>query len=254
MGEELSFYAQKRRKRKAWYYALLALLIVLFLGCAGYLVSKYFFVMKNVNIQDTSYYKKEDILNVTGLEMGKPLSTVSKKQIADAIEKEFPFLVDVKVEIGLPHDVNISFKEDPGELSLRLGSDTFVINRDLNVLTNVSKNDGIPRIELLTVDVMNCVVGEKLSFFDEGTGNIIIDVVKNLNAQNMLQDTTKIDIRDKFAIRIDYLDRFEILLGDQEDLLYKLAMIQGVVADLAPDARGEIDISDPNTAYVQLVD
>jgi len=61
-----------------------------------------------------------------------------------------------------------------------------------------------------------------------------------------------VDLDDKFNLRISYLGRFEILLGDREDLKYKFAMVREVIKELGEGTAGSIDISDPNTAYVKL--
>jgi len=132
-----------------------------------------------------------------------------------------------------------------------LGEESFAVDRDLNVLAKIN-DSGVSRIRLISRDVSRCVVGEKLSFFDPTIGDSVLQFIQTLESEEMIGQVSEIDLQDKFYIRIRYLDRFDVILGENSDLPYKFAMLRGVVADLYPEAKGEIDVTDPNTAYVRL--
>lgn len=254
MSDELSAYAAKRKSKAMWRNLVLALLLTALLAVAAFLLTKYYFIVRQVQIQQTSLYSNEALLECVGVSPGTPMHAVSKKDVISAIEENFPYLVNVKVNRKLPTTLEITFDEAFGELAVTLGDELFAVDRSLQVLAKESVSSTIPRIRIISYDISRCIVGEKMSFFDEAGQNMMLELVSALEKEGMLADVKSIDIRDKFNIRLTYTDRFEIQLGDNSELKYKFAMVKEVLRDLDPNATGSIDITDPNVAYVNLDD
>lgn len=252
MSEEVKGYAKQKKKNAILRTVLIVVCAVLILGIGLYFVLTRFFVVRQVVVQGTDLYPKEAILSVCNVSEGTPLVSLSKKKICRAVEENFPYLVQVSVEYDLPDTVNVTFREEFGELAISLGAELFSIDDDLRVLAKERADSTLERIRLITEDVSRCVVGEKLTFFDESLGKGIREIMKELSAANMLDRVSAIDVRDKFNIKLRYMDRFEILIGEDTDLKYKFAMVKEVIRDLGEGESGRIDISDPNTAYVKL--
>ncbi len=254
MAEELSAFAKKRKAKKIRRYVFLGILVFVLLGTCAYFALENYFVVKKVTLQETSLYPSEKILEVCGIEKETPLYKIPKNQIATAVEEEFPYLVDVQIKYDLPDTVKISFTEDFGEFSVSLGQELYAVDRDLNVLAKETKPTNIPRIRLSVGDISRCVVGEKITFIDEDTSEILTLLIETLERKKMLGDIKEINASDQFNLKLNYLDRFEVLLGDHEDFDLKLSMILAVVEDLGSETTGRIDISNPNNAYVKQND
>ena len=252
MSEELTAYAKKRKRKKNMRILLISVLVLSLLGTVSYFALTRFFVCHTFSVQETNLYPAEDILSVCRVEEGTPLISVSKKEISSAVEEAFPYLVDVQVEFDLPDNIIVTFTEDFGEFALQMGKELFSIDCELTVLAKESINSSIPRIKLISDNVSRCVVGEKLVFFDESVKNSLLRMFESLQQAEMLDKVQCVNVRDKFDLRIEYLERFEILLGEESDLNLKLAMVKEVIRDLEADATGRIDVSDANTAYVKL--
>lgn len=252
MSEELTAYAKKRKRKNRIRILLMSVLVLALLGTAGYFALTEFFVCNAFSVQETSLYTAEDILSVCRVEEGTPLIRVSKNDISSAIEENFPYLVDVQVEFDLPDRIIVTFTEDFGELALQMGEELFSVDCELTVLAKEAVSSTIPRIKLVTDGVSRCVVGEKLVFFDTSLENALLAIIGNLKEAEMFDKVQSIDVKDKFDLRVRYLDRFEILLGENDDLQLKFAMVKEVIRDLGAEETGRIDISDPNSAYVKL--
>ncbi len=252
MSEELTAYAKKRKRKKNMRNLLISVLVLALLGTAGYFALTRFFVCNTFSVQETSLYPAEDILSVCKVEDGTPLISVSKNEISSAVQEAFPYLVDVQVEFDLPDSIIVTFTEDFGELALEMGKELFSVDCELTVLAKESIDSTIPRIKLISENVSRCVVGEKLVFFDESVKNSLLHIIESLKQAEMFDKIQSINVGDKFDLRVEYLDRFEILLGEENDLDLKFGMVKEVIRDLAADATGRIDISDANTAYVKL--
>jgi cell division protein FtsQ len=254
MAEELSAFAKKRKAKKIRRTIFLVVLLLALLGTCAYFALENYFVVKKVAAQKTDIYPQEQIFEVCNIKKGTPLYKLKSRAICRAVEEEFPYLENVKLKFKLPDQVQITFTEDFGEISVQIGNEVFAIDRDLNVLAKETGDSGISRIRLISGDIKTCFVGGKITFIDEDTAEILSDWIQLLEKKKMLSDVNEIDVSDQFNLKMNYLNRFEILLGDQEDMELKHNMILGVIEDLAPEAAGKIDISNPNNAYVKLND
>ncbi len=252
MSEELTAYAKKRKRKKTFRILLISFLVFVLLGTASYFALTHFFVCKTFSVQETKLYPADEILSVCKVEENTPLIQVSKKSISSAIEEAFPYLVNVQVEFDLPDGVIVTFTEDFGELALQMGKELFSVDCELTVLAKEAVGSTIPRIKLECDDVSRCVVGEKLVFFNDSTEENLLSLIRTLQDLEMFEKVQSINANDKFDLRVGYLERFEIMLGEISDLKLKFSMAKEVIRDLGTEERGRIDVSDPNTAYVKL--
>jgi len=252
MNAEVGIYAKKKRSKVIRRIVLLSILVLALLGVVGYLAANHFFVVKTVTVQETALYPADAILERIGISTGTPLHKVSKEDVKASVEENFPYLVNVVVDFDLPNAVLVSFTEDHGIFSLTLGEELFAVNESLCVVSKESKDSSLRRIRLYSDDVSRCIVGEELSFFDDGGRDSLASIVQALKKESFLERIGSIDLRDKFNISLTLEDRFTVLIGDGSELAGKLAMLQGVLEDLPSSAAGRIDLADPNNAYVKL--
>ena len=252
MGEDLSAFAKKRKSKKIRRFVFLGVMLAVLLGTAAYFALENYFVVKDILIQESALYSREDMIASLAIEQGTPLYQLKKSEIINTVQDRFPYLVDVKVKYVLPDKIKIRFEEKFGEIAIVLGNDLFAVDRNMNVLAKESATSQIPRIRLLAGDVKRCVVGEKLTFIDENSTSSLTELLEQMDREGFLADTRQIDIRDAFHIAMDYGGRFQILLGDSQDLHQKFAMVREVMKDLGEYASGRIDIADPDNAYVKL--
>lgn len=254
MGEELSVFAKKRKSKKIIRAVFLSVLVLTLLGFGAYFALTRYFIVSEVRPQETSLYPGEAILERIGLEPGMPLCMVSKKEVSRAVEEAFPYLVNVKTEFDLPGSVVVSFEEKFGEFSVLLGEELYCVDPNLQVLAKEKPDSQIPRIRLLPGDISRCIVGESLTFFDEDAADTVTMIYRALKAEEMADQVRVLNLEDKFNIKIRYEDRFELLVGDRDDMQLKLKMVKEVIRDLGANERGIIDIADPNNAYVKLTE
>ncbi len=254
MSEELSAFAKKRKSKKIWRFILISLLVLALFGTASYFVLENYFVANEVAVQKSTIYDAKDLLSCANIKKGVPLYKLDRNKVRTNLEAKFPYLVDIKIKYSLPDGVKIVFREEFGEFSLNLGTELFAVDRNLNVLAKEDGTRDIRRIRVISSDVKSCVVGEKLSFIDEGTLPILESMIDQLDKKKLMDTVTEINVSEKFNLSLRYADRFLVIMGDQEDLDLKLAMMKEVIRDLGESASGRIDLVDPDNAYVKLED
>lgn len=251
--KQLSGLKARRKRKKIIRILLSAVLIALLLGGIFYLISTNFLIVKKITVQENELYSAESILSSSGIVEGKPLLSLPVKKIRAKLEDEYFFLQDIQVKLVFPDEVRISFREDKGEMKITLGGDTYFLDEELNVLSRAKVGDPeVHRMEIRSGDVKRCIVGEKIEFSDPTLINMMFDVYDALAKEGIADKVNLLDASDKFSIRIDFDSRFVVQLGEYEDIPYKLAMLQKVVAELDAESRGQIDLTDANEAYVRI--
>ena len=252
MSQEKSTNSEKKKSKKSRLTVFLTVLVVLIAGVAAFFLAEKFFVVKDVSVMKSEIYDTQEIAKCAAIKKGTPLYKIDKSKVIDNLQKKFPYLEDVKITGKLPNKVQITFREEYGKFSLALGVELFALDDELFVLAKEDGSSEIERIEIITGDVDCCFVGESLTFIDEDTAPILRSLIKALKEKKMLEDILSIDVRNQFDIRLDYLGRFEIALGDHLDIPLKLSMVLKILEDLGPAEAGLIDISDSDQAYVKL--
>ncbi len=254
MDQDLSAFQKRKKRRGVVRWILLGLLILAFLVGVFLALDKWYFRVRKVTVSSPSVlYTEDQLVAACPVEEGSRLLGVHKGAIKEAIEENFPFLTKVEVKLRLPDTVVISFEEKMGQIALTLGEETFAVDADLTVLARIDPEEKASRLGLMTEGVSRCVVGEKIEFFDKGVPEILSELVVALDQAGLLGTVRSLDLRDKFDLRLDYDGRFLVKLGERDDVDLKLAMVKRVMAEMTAEDTGEIDISDPNNAYVRKV-
>lgn len=253
MSKEKSANGKKSLFKKIRRYVLLTLFIAILLGGSAYLLLEKYFVVKDVTVMKSEIYKTAEITACADIKKGTPLYKIDKQKVVEKIQKKFPYLEDVKISAKLPGKVQIKFREEYGKYSILLGMDLFALDDEMFVLARETEKTDILRVEIVSGDVQRCIVGESLTFIDEDTAPILKSLVKGLNDKKMIDSIYKIDVSNQFDIHLDYEGRFDVAMGDHQDIPLKLAMVEKIIEDLGFGAAGEIDISDSDQAYVKLI-
>ncbi len=252
MDQELEVFQKRKKKINLLRTILLSVFVVILLGAIWFALDRWYFLVRRIEVSDSVLYAKEDIIAACGVETGTRLFAVNKKTVERNIEENFPFLTSVTVRRLAPHTLSVTFREELGEIALTLGRETFAVDSELTVLARIPAGDATHRLGLTSEGVSRCIVGEKIAFFDESVPDILSHLVQSLDQAEMLPNVVSLDLRDKFNLRMDYAGRFDIMLGEDGDLGLKFAMVKKVLEELYTEDTGEIDISDPNNAYVRL--
>ena len=252
MDQELSVFQKRKRRKRLWQILLGILLVAAFLAALWIALDRLYFKVRKVTFSSSSLYSEEELIAGCNIEEGSRLFAVDTKAIKRDLEDGFPFLTKVEVRRRLPDTISVLFDEKMGEIALTIGSETFAVDADLTVLARIEKDDGTSRLGLKVDGVSRCIVGEKIEFFDTSVPGILSDLVVALDQAGLMGTVRSLDLRDKFNLRMDYMDRFDVLLGEDEDLDLKFAMVKRVIEEMYEEDTGEIDITDSNNAYVRL--
>lgn len=204
------------------------------------------------NLPGSSYYSSEEIVRVSGVNIGDSLVLVSKYSTKESIEKLLPYIGNVKVQRKYPSTLRLVVEDTSAAYALDAGGGYTLLNEEFKVLGVMEK---IPSgaAKIVGISVVNDEVGTVVEFSDESY-KTRLDTIRDTCTDSGISDITKIDIENIANVSITINGRFTLILGTLTQLEEKLSMAFNTMeAELAnnPDARIIIDVKDPERSYVR---
>lgn len=237
----------KRMRRRVFYIALFAVMCIVFTTVCF----RVFFKIKTVTVKGTSRYTEEEILSAFGVEYGSNLYSFDADELERKMVEELPYINNVIIERVLPSTVVLHIEEKEPGMYVELSGEKYLLTDDMHILEYTDDNSkliGLLMLDMEPETVSRCVVGEKLLFTDERTGDIIADAYAYINSAGLLKRVSYIDANNRFAIYIGLDGKYDVYMGDIEEFDTKLAFAAGIADKLATleedKGEGKIDVSD----------
>lgn len=246
--EELKEHKAKRRARMRAVYIILALVLLLI---GGYFLATRYFVIMEITVSDSEYYTEYDIIKTSGLEKGKSIFTCNNSKIEQMLCVRHPYISNATVKKVFPTTVSITIEETDGAMYVPLLSDGYALNPEMKVLGRIKDSDN--KIEIRTNGVKRCMVGENVVFSQERDRKLAEEVYGALCITGLDDETTYIDVSDRFNICLNYDSRFDVFIGDEEGILHKMKILEKVVVDFPLDS-GTITVNNNGRAIIALSD
>lgn len=246
--EQLREQKAKQRARLKIFYVFLALVLAL---SGGYLLITRYFVINEFVVSDSVYYTAQDIIDAADLNLGESLFTCFDGKVEEKICTLLPYIANTDVKKRFPDKIEITVEEQDGVMYLQLGYESYAVNRDMKVLGKVKETQN--KIELCVNGVRRCIVGETVRLNDDEDAELVKTLYGALYDADVQDKITKIDVTEHFDIHFNYDDRFEVYIGDEELLDFKIKIFEKVIADF-PNDSGKITISEKGRAVINLDD
>ncbi|MBR6783531.1 MAG: FtsQ-type POTRA domain-containing protein [Clostridia bacterium] len=242
---------EKKRTRRTVFYVFLFLAVSLvFLAvCAAVFLN-----VENITVNGIEKYTYEEIIEHVPIELGTNIFSYDSEEIEEAIKQALPYVGEVEIKRDLPTTVEVNIIEKKPYFAAELAGDTYLMSADLKVLEKLpdTDSDSLGLASLSLTSVRRCIVGNTVEFVDERT----LDALHELYAcfeENAIETKIKgVDVRSRFDIYIDYDNRFEVYLGDTDNIDIKIRFLVGIIDELAEGSKGKIDISNHREASVAL--
>lgn len=205
------------------------------------------------NLPGSSYYSSDEIVRVSGVNIGDSLVLVSKYDIKESIEKLLPYIGEVTVQRKYPSTLRLTVEDTAAVFALDAGGGYTLLNEKFKVLETTADKIPSGSAKVVGIPVDSSETGMIVKFSDEGYKtriNTIVDAFDNAEIYNI----TKIDITNIANVKVTVDGRYTLVLGTLTQLGEKLSTanktIEAEIAD-NPDARVIIDLTDPDRAYVR---
>ncbi len=242
---------EKKRMRRSLFYFLLFFTVTVVFLVVCFAV---FLNIKEFSVEGNSKYSYDEIVSMIPAEVGENIYVFDADETEALIKQKLPYIGTVEISRNLPSTVEINIVEERPVFYLDLAGRTYVLSANLKVLERVDKNAMWTR-DLASLEVSNirkCMVGEMLEFVDARTYDAVTELYKTFESQSMEMYITAVKAKSRFDIYVDYADRFEVYVGDMENIDIKIKFLSAIIDRLGEKSHGTIDVSSANEAAVAL--
>lgn len=234
---------RRHRKKKHKNRALTLFLLILVVVAAAVVLSlTVFFNIEKIEVSADTSYSETDIIKTSGILIGDNMFRIKTDEIEKKLDKQMPYLSNVKVKRKLPNKIEISADKAEPVGAIKYESSYFLISSDLKVLeTDVMViKEGVPVI--IGTEDQKPEAGSYLNNSEIDDLNILFSLTKAMEDNN-LNNINKIDLSNLMDIKITCDDRIELLVGGPTELEYKMKFAKFLLdSSIEENEKGTIDV------------
>ena len=202
-----------------------------------------FFKINNVSITGSEKYTEAELYSALKLSKSSNLFFTSAGTLESRLRNAYPSLEEISIKKQLPDKLVITVTDGVGEYYLKAGGDCYTLTDKLKVIEH-SATAPPGCVELLTCDLSSAVIGQILQFKTTTHYNYLCGLLKEIKEHSAAEHITRIDMSEKFNVKLKYDDRFIIILGDADKATVKMNLAKNIISTLSDDDKGIIDASD----------
>lgn len=240
---------RKRKKRSALYAPLSFILI-----CAALVFGmSVFFRVSTVTVTGNSIYTEEEIIEASGIEQGDNLFFINRFSAVSRIFSKLPYVEAATISRSLPNNIVIEITESAALAYVTAeDGEKWAIDRSCKILANVDAAAAQSLIEVTGVTPISPSVGGIVSPGEAETPKVtyLSEILKMAVLLEIERDITYIDMSNVSNPQFDYLGRFTVKLGSNENVDYKFQLLVSAVAELGEGDSGTLDLSIDKRAHL----
>ncbi len=252
---------------------LLHLVTVLAVVLAVILGMSIFFKVENVYVSGVNKYTAWDVKEASGIQPGDNLLTLSRAAIAGRIKTNLAYVDDVRVGIKLPNAVNIEVIELDVVYAVE-AEDTswWLMSADGKVVEKTNSAAARAYTRILGVQMQLPEVGQQVQAYEEEaettsptedsgqtepqsdipglplvTGRQklerVLTILHQLEMNGIMGAVTSVNVSDITNMELWYGQHYQVLLGDDSRLDYKIRSMKAAVAQMGQYQSGILDVS-----------
>lgn len=254
---------------------LVKLISVVAVVMALMLAVSIFFKVDTITVTGAQKYTAWMVREASGIEEGDGLLTLSKARAAGKIQSALAYVDEVKISIKLPGTVNIEITELAVTYAVEAQDTTWwLITSDGRVVEQVdaSTASGYTRLYGVLADAPR--VGQQMTVVEDLTQTEATDateetqpgdelvtlptqtavtnaqrfqaaltIFQSLEANGVIGQVASVNVESLSDIGLQYGQRFEVKLGDSENLAYKIDYMATAINQMAEYQSGILDVS-----------
>lgn len=237
---------RKKKGEGARIFLSVVLLCVL-IGIVVFSLSMFFYV-REIEVRGNERYSTEEILSVVDVEGGENMFKVKTSDIRRAIEENFHYIKNVRVQKRFPSTILISLGETKVECCMRILDRFFFLDRDLKILEITSAEGEISLPFVNGIGYNEEKAGEYLHEENKTKKDALAEIINSLTEHGLLERVDKINILDEYSIALLYEGRIEVLLGNYTQIKEKLDFFNAIKERIHESDSGVLNISNPKRA------
>lgn len=225
-------------KRKILFFVLIVGLIWLGLAYAP------FMKIKNIDCYSNVKISSKDIISASKICKGNNILRINTKRAIKLIKQTLPYADEVKIRRKFPSTVNINVIEAEIASYVKMKDKYVYIDRFGKVL-EISKVPPSTQAPILTgFDIKTAKVNEVIQLKKQERIEAFKTLYVYLNASDFKDILTMINVSDTGKISYTINNTLEIIVGDCENLDYKINFLaSGAYENIGNTGKGILDVS-----------
>lgn len=216
-----------------------------------------------VAVEGEHKYSERDVVEASGIKDGENLLTIRESEISGRILEKLPYITQVRLRIKLPDTVKIEVVETDVVYSVEAADGTWwMIRSDGKILQKSNAADADQKTKIIGVKLDSPAVGAQAVAYqpqieqtEEETQpeiptvmasdqlSAVLQILTCLEANGIIGDAVSVDVTSLNGIELWYQDRYQVNLGDQINLNYKISAMKAAIDEMKSYQRGMLDVS-----------
>ncbi len=224
---------KKKRKSRAK-RRMIVFLFLLVCGAAIFAVLKApVFNVKTVYCVGQSSLKEADILKLADVSTGKNIFSTNIRAVKKRLASN-PEIAESNVRRIFPNKIKIWVKEAKTVAYIEKDGRKLLMDQNGQIIKILSGEEAknLPKAARIEgIEIASEIPGEYIASSDDQRAAQLFECVGNLSTLDMLDKVNLINFENLSDIKIDYENRLFMMLGDYENLEYKLKFVKKVIGD-----------------------
>lgn len=232
--------AERQRKiRKRRLITTFVVMLIMALCTLVVLSLTVFFPIEKIIVTGSSVYTAEALEKASGVAKGDNLFTASKARIENKLKKDLPYVESVKLERQIPDTLKIIVTDAEEFACYLVGNKYYLVSESGWVLAETA---ALPE-QIMTVTGLNadCKVGSEAIFKDETQNELISRITELCDGEDILINA--LDISNTVSVKLSVEDRFEVEIGNVNNIEEKIKHLGGMIEEIQEDQGGYINLS-----------
>ncbi len=240
---------KKRRRKRSALFAPLSFLII----CAALVFAmSVFFRVSGIEVEGNSLYSREEIIEASGIEEGDNLFFINRFSAISRIFAKLPYVEKAVINRTLPNKLVIVVSESRPIACASAEDGTWAIDRSCKLL---SKADGADLRGLIRIEGLTPIAPEAGQIIAPGEAespkvSYLSEILTQIESLGLRDRITYIDMSGISNPTFDYIGRFTVKLGTNENVEYKFQCLLSAVDALSEGDRGTLDLSIDKRAHL----
>ncbi len=237
-------YGAARKKKKSALFAPLSFLLVCVALVFGMGV---FFRVQSIEVEGIESYTAEQIIEASGIDVGDNLFFINRASAASRIYSRLSMVETADVEPVMPNKIVIHVQESAAIAYVDwMGVDWIVTGNCKLLGTPAAPEELNGLIQVLNVSPENPEAGKPMAVAEQDNLKLsyLRELLSAMEELHMGPDVAQLDMSNAANPTFQYLGRFTVRMGPNNNTDYKLRMLLSGIPQLSPEDTGTINLSD----------
>ena len=241
--------AAKRKKKRSSLFAPISFLLV---GVAIVFGMGVFFRVQTIEVVGAVSYTDEEVIEASGIDIGDNLFFVNRFSASSRIFSRLPFVEEASIERSLPNKLIITVDESFALAYVDWEGQHWMMTGNCKLLGSGTGTDLNGLIHVKGVEPVSPKAGETMAV--EADQSLKLSYLQTLlhamQLVDMTSDVADLDMTNPANPTFEYLERFTVKMGPNDNTDYKLRMLLSALQQMDPDLAGTIDLSEGTAVHV----